>query len=36
MITTRRQLKAELSKALRRLVDVVTHVDDDMVEDRWG
>ena len=30
----RRQLEAERSKAFRRLVDTVAHVDDDVIEDR--
>jgi hypothetical protein len=34
VMAARGQLKAELRKALRRLVDAVAHVDDDMVEDR--
>ena len=34
VMAARRQLKAELRETLRRLVDTVAYVDDDMVEDR--
>jgi len=34
VMAARRQLKAKLRETLRRLVDAVAHVDDDVVENR--